>query len=382
MGNNKHTMKPEKEKRGGRYRFVKILTIVLSVILGVLLIGGGVMAIGVYRLLNGMQEGPTTTLDAAQQQSLIDAMNEEDQADPEDLEGLDEADEIDHTGVKEVEAEEGVFNFLLLGLDTRSEEELEKGRTDVNMIVTLDTKNHSIKLTSLMRDILLPIEGHDKNRLNTINVFLGADALVETVEKYTGIPIEGYVKVNFSCVASIVDILGGVDMELSSGEVYQTNLGVKEQNAVDKVNSESSLLKGNGGQYHLNGKQAVAYMRIRHLAGGEFVRTSRQRKVISQVMDDMKDISLSDAMQLVTQITPYMKTNLSSNDIIKYATMLYNLRDATVEDLNIPVEGAYKSVSYKGMAVFQIDFDKNAEIIQNFIFGDGSLVPKEEGDDE
>ena len=72
MGNNKHTMKPEKEKRGGRYRFVKILTIVLSVILGVLLIGGGVMAIGVYRLLNGMQEGPTTTLDAAQQQlSLI-----------------------------------------------------------------------------------------------------------------------------------------------------------------------------------------------------------------------------------------------------------------------------------------------------------------------
>lgn len=123
-------------------------------------------------------------------------------------------------------------------------------------------------------------------------------------------------------------------------------------------------------------------MRIRHLAGGEFVRTSRQRKVISQVMDDMKDISLSDAMQLVTQITPYMKTNLSSNDIIKYATMLYNLRDATVEDLNIPVEGAYKSVRYKGMAVFQIDFDKNAEIIQNFIFGDGSLVPKEEGDDE
>ena len=99
-------------------------------------------------------------------------------------------------------------------------------------------------------------------------------------------------------------------------------------------------------------------------------------------MDDMKDISLSEAMQLVTKITPYMKTNLSSNEIIKYATMLYNLRDAEVEDLNIPVEGAYKSVRYKGMAVFQIDFDKNAEIIQNFIFGDGSLVPKEEGDDE
>ena len=121
MGNNKHTMKPEKQK-GGRYRFVKVLTIVLSVMLGVLLVGGGVMAIGVYRLLNGMQEGPTTTLDAAQQQSLIDAMNEEDQADPEELEGLQEADEIDHTGVKEAESEEGIFNFLLLGLDTRSEE--------------------------------------------------------------------------------------------------------------------------------------------------------------------------------------------------------------------------------------------------------------------
>ena len=99
-------------------------------------------------------------------------------------------------------------------------------------------------------------------------------------------------------------------------------------------------------------RQAVAYMRIRHLAGGEFVRTSRQRKVISQVMDDMKDISLSEAMQLVTKITPYMKTNLSSNEIIKYATMLYNLRDAEVEDLNIPVEGAYKRVRYKGCLLY------------------------------
>lgn len=374
MGNNKHAMQPKPSS--GKRHVVKVLIITLSVVLGVMLLGGGALAIGIYRMLNGMQAGPATTLAADVQESLINQMNAEDQASGDELAGLEEAGDIADSGVQPVaDVEKGVYNFLLLGLDTREETELSNGRTDVNMIVTLDTIHNTVKLTSLMRDILLPIEGHDKNRINTIDVFLGPDALLKTVEKYTGVPIQGYVTVNFSCVTSIINILGGVDMELSAGEVIQTNLNIGELNVVDTINAVEPALKDHGaGTYHLSGKQAVSYMRIRHLAGDEFGRTERQRKVIGQVMKDMKNISMTDAMKLVTSITPYMKTNISNKDIISYATMLYGLRGAAVENLNVPVEGTYKNVSYKKMAVLQIDFEENAKVIQNFLYGDGSLV--------
>ena len=110
----------ETEKKSGGYRVVKFFTVVLSVILAILLIGGGAIAIGVYRLLHNMQEGPTTTLTYEEQQSLIAQMEAEDQATAEDLEGLEVVEEHElehHTGVAQVEqeVEKGVYNFLLLG---------------------------------------------------------------------------------------------------------------------------------------------------------------------------------------------------------------------------------------------------------------------------
>ena len=78
-------------------------------------------------------------------------------------------------------------------MDTRDPTNLGAGLTDVNIIVTLDTVNNKIKLTSVMRDTLVNIEGHGQNRINAINALLGPDAMVEFVEKYTGLQIEGYV---------------------------------------------------------------------------------------------------------------------------------------------------------------------------------------------
>jgi len=379
----KHVKNPEKvEKKSVAYRVVKFFTIFLAVVLAVLLIGGGAVAIGVYRLLHNMQEGPTTTLDYEAQQSLIAAMEAEDQASAEELEGLEVVEEHEleeHPGVTMVqhEVEKGVYNFLLLGLDTRDDEYLENSRTDVNIIVTLDTEKGIIRLTSLMRDILLPIEGYGQNRINTINRFKGADALVETVEKYTGIPILGYMKVNFSCVASVVNILGGVDVELTAAEVKHVNKNLTEHNQRDSKNPTEEYLsdpEGDGGHYHLGGKQAVAYMRIRKLSGGEFGRTARQRKVLTQVMQDMKEIEMTEALELITEISNYMATDMSKTDLVKYAMMVYNLRGADVVELNIPANGTFTGISYKGMSVWKIDFDANAEIIQNFIYGDGSLA--------
>ena len=380
----RHAKHPEKpEKKNGGYKFVKFLTVFLSIILAVLVSGGGAVAIGVYRLLHNMQEGPTTTLTYEEQQSLIAEMEAEDQATSEELEGLEHVEEHElevHPGVTKVdkEVEKGVYNFLLLGLDTRDDEYLENSRTDVNIIVTLDTEKNVIRLTSLMRDILLPIEGYGQNRINTINRFKGPDALVETVEKYTGVPILGYMKVNFSCVASVVNILGGVDVELTNAEVNHVNKNLTEHNQRDSKNPTENYLsdpEGDGGLYHLGGKQAVAYMRIRKLAGGEFGRTARQRKVLTQVMQDMKEIEMDEALELITEISKYMSTNLSKTDLVKYAMMVFNLRGADVVELNIPADGTYTGISYKGMSVWKIDFDENAKIIQNFIYGDGSLVP-------
>ena len=366
----------ETEKKSGGYRVVKFFTVVLSVILAILLIGGGAIAIGVYRLLHNMQEGPTTTLTYEEQQSLIAQMEAEDQATAEDLEGLEVVEEHElehHTGVAQVEqeVEKGVYNFLLLGLDTRDDEYLENSRTDVNIIVTLDTEQGIIRLTSLMRDILLPIEGYGQNRINTINRFLGADATVEYVEKYTGIPLLGYVKVNFSCVASVVNILGGVDMQLSSAEVNTINDYLYLLNELDTLNPDEDKLVNNGdGVYHLGGKQAVSYMRIRKNMGGEFGRNERQRKLLTEVVHEMSDITMDEALSLVNAIMMYTRTDLSKAEIIQAATMLFNLRNSSIEQMSMPSQDKYSSARCKGMYVLVVDFDEQAERVQRFILQD------------
>ena len=360
------------EQRPRRMRTgTKVFLAILAVFLGFVILAVGLVTIGVYHVLGGVQESEVTTLSYEQQLQLAEELIAEGQASEEELSGLEEAEEVTHPGVAPAEIVPGIYNYLLLGMDTRDPTNLGAGLTDVNIIVTLDTVNNKIKLTSVMRDTLVNIEGHGQNRINAINALLGPDAMVEFVEKYTGLQIEGYVKVNFSCVTSIINILGGVDMQLSSAEVKTINNYLDMMNEVDTLNPDEEKLTNSGdGVYHLGGKQAVSYMRIRKNMGGEFGRNERQRKVLTEVVREMSDITMEEAMSLVNAIMMYTRTDLSKTEIIQAATMLFNLRNSSIEQMSMPSQDKYSSARCKGMYVLVVDFDEQAERVQRFVLKD------------
>lgn len=255
------------------------------------------------------------------------------------------------------------INILLLGLDTRNPAQFSAGRTDSIIIVTLDMVNKEIKLSSIMRDTLVSIPGHDLNRINTVFTFNGPDAAVDTVEKYFNIKIDYYAIVNFWAVANIIDSVGGVDIDVKSGERNNLNLNLDEINKYNK--DKDSPHVGKSGLQKLDGKQAVAYMRIRHVGEADFERTERQRTVLEAITK--KDFSLGDILRVVNGLPNNVRTNVDQLKMVSLANIAFDLKGAPIKQFRIPMDKSFKMSRYKGMSILVVDFDKNAAALKSFI---------------
>jgi LCP family protein required for cell wall assembly len=255
-----------------------------------------------------------------------------------------------------------VINILLLGLDTRNPKQFSGSRTDSMIIVTLDTMNKEIKLTSIMRDTLVSIPGHDLNRINTVFAFNGPDAAVQTVQQYFKIKIDYYAVVNFWAVANIIDSVDGVNVTVKSSEVENLNANLDE---INKYSNGGTSPHIRSGAQELDGRQAVAYMRIRHVGEADFQRTERQRNVIQAIIN--KDFSLTKILSIANDLPNNVRTNAGLTDLTSLANTAFGLKGAPVKQLRLPIEGSYKISRYKKMSILIVDFDKNAEALKKFI---------------
>ncbi len=259
-----------------------------------------------------------------------------------------------------------IRNYMLFGVDSREVDSFA-GLSDVMIMVTVDTQNKSIKLTSFMRDILVSVEGYGKNKLNIVFKYKGPEEAVKTIEEISGVQIDGYGIVNFYTVAKIIDILGGVDIEnLTAEERDDMNFRMKEINKIIETPCEAVTETGS---VHLDGMQAVTYMRIRAVGRGDYTRTERQRTVIATLFKGLKDMNLVTMMRLVNEITPLVKTDLSTTEILSLAKDVYWLRSSDVEQLRIPLEEAHYMTMYNNVSVIVIDEEANKKAVREFIYG-------------
>ncbi len=276
---------------------------------------------------------------------------------------------IDLGNDEEIEVAErvpAIKNYLLLGVDSRKAESFA-GLSDVMILVTIDTQNKAIKLTSYMRDILVQIEGWEDNRLNVVCKIKGPEETVKTIENMSGIKIDGYGIVNFYTVAKIVDILGGVDVEnLSAEEIKDMNHTIDNMN---KFTEEKGEHVKEPGAAHLTGMQAVAYMRVRHVGRGDYERTERQRTVMSTLFSGLKKMNFVTMMKVVNDVTPLVKTNLSASQILELAGDVYSLRHCDVQQMRIPIDDAHYMTMYNDFSVIIIDKEANAKALHEFIYG-------------
>lgn len=244
----------------------------------------------------------------------------------------------------------GIVNILLIGSDRREGE--TRARSDSIILCTFHKKEKTLTMTSFLRDLYVAIPGHGSNRINAAYAFGGAELLNETLEENFGLHIDGNVEVDFSQFSQIIDLLGGVELEL-------------RQDEADLLNKELGASLTSGTQ-RLSGEQALLYARIRKLdADGDFSRTSRQRKVLSSLLESYKSKDPAAMVSLATKLMPMIDTDLNTFRLLGYAVELYPvLSDGQLISQHIPATGDYTNQTIDGMAVLVPDLDAAREMLK------------------
>ena len=246
-----------------------------------------------------------------------------------------------------------VINILLIGQDRRPGE--DHARSDAMILCTFHKDSKQLTMTSILRDLYVKIPGHEDNRINAAYAFGGRKLLQKTLEENFGIQVNGTVEVDFSQFAEVVDLLGGVTIDLRADEARVINA-----ETVGTVTEGSCLL---------NGKQALSYTRIRSLdADGDFSRTNRQRKVMAAILETFRSKDLKTMLSLVDDILPMITTDMSNLKIIAYGLELFPmLSDMTLVSQRIPADGTYTGQMIRGMSVLVADMEAARQLLEETV---------------
>ncbi len=277
------------------------------------------------------------------------------------------------------------YNILLLGIDTRTES-LKNSRSDVMIVASINGNTGEIKLTSLARDLYVPIPGSGgEDRLNVAFARGGWELAVKTVNQAFELNIIDYVAVNFKGLAAVVDSVGGVDIELV-GEEYKyinENVAVSEDYEGFKKNAARRVLTADDTdtRVHLDGLQAVSYARIRKL-DNDLMRNSRQRVLLGALLDKIMPLSLTKIWTLQATINQYCEMSLAMTPGTEFGNVLVKFVKTTpvITEFSVPVSGSFHNTVVKGrkgedMNVMVCNMKSNVEALHNFIFG--AYIPAE-----
>lgn len=254
--------------------------------------------------------------------------------------------------------EEDVYNILLIGSDPRGE---EAGRSDSMILVSINRETKKILLTSLMRDIYLSIPGYGNDRLNAAYSYGGPELLMETIRSNFRIPVEEYVQVDFQSFVDVVDILGGVTVDVSTEENAVMQSGGWEVDA-------DPLPADQVGRVNLNGGQALIYVRMRNVGASDFDRTARQREVMNALFEKAKGMSLSQLNELANAVLPRISTNLRQGEIFDILLHAVEYLGYEMQSHRLPIDGGYSDLVIRGMMVLGLDWESNLASWQKAVY--------------
>ncbi|NFD77580.1 LytR family transcriptional regulator [Clostridium botulinum] len=260
---------------------------------------------------------------------------------------------------------DNVINVAFFGLDRRKKE--EPSRSDAVMILSLDKKHKKVKLSSIMRDSYVDIEGHGKTKLNHAYAYGGPELAIKTINSNFKLNIRDFVAVDFYGLENIIDTVGGVEIPVRSDEIkyinsYMQGTAKAENKVVQKVQ--------NPGLQNLNGMQAVAYARIRYTSGGDYERTERQRTVLTAIMNKIKKLGPTEFPKVVGALLPNVESSLSSTEIIKMGTSVFALGIDNVEQQRFPLDNYCEGKLIDGIYYLLFNEEKTIDQMYKYIFED------------
>ena len=245
-------------------------------------------------------------------------------------------------------------------------------RTDTMMILSINRDEAQVKMTSIMRDTWVELPGTGKNnKINAANVFGGPELAVETVNANFGTDIEDYVIVNMEDLLQIVDLMGGVDIEITESERVQINKNIEDYiSAVSgAANYDGDKTLGESGLVHLNGMMAVGYCRIRKI-DSDYTRVMRQQTVLLALAEKAQNMEVEELTKVAGDIYQIINTSLSEEDIKSMATAFMVMEVSEVGQNRIPADGTFQSGIFDGIWMIKPDLEKNREQLHTFIYGE------------
>lgn len=262
-----------------------------------------------------------------------------------------------------------ITNIALFGVDKRKNE--KTGRSDATLILTLDGNKNKIKLTTLMRDSRVKIDGHGLNKLCHAYSYGGANLAVKTINKNFNLDIHDYITVNFSQMAKVVDKIGGLDIEITQAEVNSIN-GLLNSTDEFKKCPRVSRFPGPKQTVHLTGAQVLQYSRIRDI-DSDIKRTERQQNVLNLIFEKLKKLEKIKLVGLAKTLLGIIETSLTVTDILKFYPFLKEINPNSIKKFKIPDPNDHQNVhpgKINGVWYWNFDLPKYANILHNFIYKD------------
>ena len=239
-------------------------------------------------------------------------------------EGLNDDEIAQNYNNNEIWYNDDIKNILLMGIDEGSKS-YPYGRSDSMIVLSINKKTKSVKMVSFARAVYVAIAGYDNTRLNHAHGYGGAPLAIDTIERNYKIRIDNYVETGFETFKQIIDVLGGV----------QINLTKAEASALKSKLKKSGYKYNGAGKYNLNGKMALEYVRLRKIDTDK-ERTARQRKVLLSIANKVKNSNILQLTNLANQILPLITTDMSKSEIISQLTTLNSYLNGKVEQYVVP----------------------------------------------
>ena len=309
--------------------------------------------------------------------------------------------DLDGTGLAHTEKEmtmpegspfsdDNVLNILLIGTDERTEavndadafthlnqldgtedttEFSDDARADSMILVSLDIKDHIIRLVSIERGTGVPIllDGYEDQYDWITHTFRygGPKLTMKTVEDCFNVQVDHYVRVNFNSFVQIVNAVGGVDIDITEQEAKALNW---------EVPSNSMLIVNHvdPGLNHFDGYTALQYARLRKI-DNDWKRVERQRTVIQAVLDQVKNASVVELDSLLNTVLPLIQTNFTKSEIAALLVQLPGFLGCDVQQMSMPLQGTYGiRTGMDNRLMYDPDWYVNTTALQDFLYNDKS----------
>ena len=291
--------------------------------------------------------------------------------------------DFDKTGVQNESLTEETQEMLdsytdiaLFGLDNRTNGNYSSGNSDVLMIVSINNNTKELSMVSVYRDTYLDVSAKGEEskfrKANAAYAYGGPEQAITMLNNNLDLDIDEYIAFDFQAVSNAIDVLGGIEVEITNAEIKYINDYIDETNSV--VGTKSPHIYTPGVQT-LDGTQSVAYARIRYTAGGDFKRAERQRIVIAAALEKAKECDLKTLNELVNVVFPEIETSLSATTMIQMVTALmqYDLSNS----YGFPSARCTMEHSSKGSLVVPCTLESNVIQLHEILYGTTDYEPSD-----